>query len=273
MASVESFHTLVREERHFCAVLAHLLMERGGNLTNFVALMNEQFPGSERFSSEEVVAAEIYVEFTMLRDSWNSVESSERRAHLIQLMRRVPRLRPIAAALPSDFSELNALFAGARGAQWTSRAAYPGQWSVAALRELAGSDHALFRELCRFKWSFNIKPDLVILAGGRALCVEAKLESSTSSYPSSPTETRLFNAAFGRRQGRVGQLELQRFMFDEILELECSYAVIARDKPAELRDDRSDGVAFVSWRDAFRTCDLTSSIPFVRQLLEGNHHL
>ena len=36
------FYQFLREERQFCAVLAHLLMQKGGNLRAFIELLNSR---------------------------------------------------------------------------------------------------------------------------------------------------------------------------------------------------------------------------------------
>lgn len=62
-------------------------------------------------------------------------------------------------------------------------------------------------------------------------------------------------------------------MFDDVLQLPCSYAMIARDEPSELRSDRNGDVAFVSWRETFEACDKSGSIRSIARLLKENCHL
>jgi hypothetical protein len=63
------FHRIVREERLFCAVLAQLLMQGEQNLRAFIELVNRALPEESRLQSDQLAEAEVYVEFTYLRDS------------------------------------------------------------------------------------------------------------------------------------------------------------------------------------------------------------
>ena len=48
-----------------------------------------------------------------------------------------------------------------------------------------------FEAVCKFKWAFNIKPDIVIHTSlESAVCIEAKLESDESTYPKNKKETK-----------------------------------------------------------------------------------
>lgn len=269
--SPEPFRQIVREERHFCAVLAGLLWQRGPNFANFVDLLNRRLPPGAQVTTMALDEAELFVEFNMLRDRWYAHPKEGRKDYLVHMMRGIPELRAVAEELPSSISGLNARFIGDRGQNMTSAVAYPGHWSVKALRKFAGPDTSLFRMLCYFKWSFNIKPDLVILfPDARVICIEAKLESDASTYPATAEEKSLFDEAFGSNKYRVGQLELQRFMFDKVLRMSCSFAVIGR-KPAKFVREPSS--TFVTWREVFEQLDLSHSVPSVTRLIKENRYL
>jgi hypothetical protein len=66
----------------------------------------------------------------------------------------------------------------------------------------------------KLKWSFRIKPDIVIvMPGQKPLCIEAKLLSPEGHYPTMKAEAVLFDAHFQIPNHRVRQLELQEFLF------------------------------------------------------------
>ena len=68
---------------------------------------------------------------------------------------------------------------------------------------------------------------------------------------------------------RVGQIELQQFMFEVLLGRPCQPVVIARsalpDRASQPGAD--DVVPWLSWVEVFGHLDTSTSIPFVRRLL------
>jgi hypothetical protein len=274
LGNENAFYEFVREERMFCATFAHLLMTGTDNLASFLTLLNEKVSPQRRIGTTNLEEAELYLEFTYLRDHWNSLgpDNDKKRASLAALLRRVPTLESVAAALPDDIGELNRSFMGPRGALVKRDIVMPGQWSVTALYEAYKSSPDVFRDLCRFKWSFNIKPDLVILLPGTSpVCIEAKLESGEGFYPASAREGPLFDEVFSDwpRRGRVAQFELQEFMFRELLESPCLPVILSRSEYGS--DDQS--AAFLTWNEVFNRLDLATSLPFVRRLATTNRHL
>jgi hypothetical protein len=188
---------------------------------------------------------------------------------VLELLSRVEGLRQYGdESFPDTESGFNEFFMGERGKRITRDIAYPGQWSVEAICSRFAEHAGVARQFCRFKWAFNIKPDIVVLsAHSKPLCIEAKLESREGQYPTSDRECRIFDSLFGTGNGRVGQLELQRFMFDVLLGEPCQPVIIGRtaapggDEP------------FLTWEHVFSELDLSSSIGFVRSLVEENQHL
>ena len=158
----QPFYRFVREERLFCATLAHLLMQRGPNLGEFLMLINDRSPEGPDLSIVQLETAQIYLEFTFLRDSWDLLGTNheEKRERIFTLLSRVPGLGHYEReSFPSTIPEFNAFFMGPLGARIVSDIAYPGRWSVRTLFERFGKNPDDFRNFCRFKWSFNIKPE------------------------------------------------------------------------------------------------------------------
>ena len=271
----QQFYRFVREERLFCATLAHLLMQRGPNLGQFLRLVNDRLPEGSNLPIIQLEEAQIYLEFTFLRDSWNflGTNNDEKRERIFKLLSRVPGLGHYKSeSFPSTIPEFNAFFLGSHGARIVSDIVYPGQWSVRTLFERFGKNREQFRNFCRFKWSFNIKPDMVVLlAGSQLLCVEAKLESREGWYPMVAQECAIFDTLFGQRKGRVGQIELQQFMFEQLLASPSKSILIGRT--ARIGGGGDAPVLFLCWKEVFRELDFDSSIPYVRQLIEENRHL
>jgi hypothetical protein len=251
-------------------VLAHLLLQQGQNLASFIGLINDKLPPSSKLQPTNLSEAQVYVEFTFLRDYWDTFKGNNevRRKTIFDLLARVDSLshyRP--ESFPTSPAEFNEVFMGPRGLRIVRDIVYPGQWSVAVLAERFRHHPAEFRDFCRFKWSFNIKPDVVVLLPGtKPLCIEAKLESPEGWYPASSAECELFDNVFGLEQGRVGQVELQEFMFDRLLGTPCQLVTVG------LVSGRDDSVP-VRWNEVFQALDLGQSLPHVRRLIEENVHL
>jgi hypothetical protein len=271
LASGRRYYQFVREERLFCAALAHLLMQKGPNLTTFLQLVNAKSAANSQLPLTGLDEAEIYVEFAFLRDYWNSMgpNNDAKRRLIVDLLSRVHRLRHYQDdSFPAAIADFNGFFVGPAGKRISNDIVNPGRWSVTTLAEQFRSDPQEFRDFCRFKWSFNIKPDVVVLLpGSKPLCVEAKFESKEGRYPTRSRECAAFDAAFGEEQGRVGQIELQQFMFGTLLDAPCQSVFVGRSASSE-----ADSI-FLSWEEVFSQLDLTSSIGYVRKLIEENKHL
>ncbi len=314
-----SFHEFVREERMFCATLAHLLMQsdprgRSTNLERFLGLVNsrlDQGAGSgDPLDASAATTAQLYLEFTFLRDHWNRIHGTKternlkRRNLICSLLRSVPGLEAYGeeadSLCPPDSVDplvFNRYFMETAGG--TSPAvngirvperdvAYPVLWSIPALRGRWARIHgngardslearAEFRRLCQFKWAFNAKPDLVVLLpdarfGARAMCIEAKLESGEDSYVVDYDQGRM-------DQGRVGQIELQQFMFRYLLNVPFQSVLVSRAAgivatPSAVQGDQLlDRTVKLSWSETFASLCKCGSIGFTRTLLEKNGNL
>ncbi len=238
-------------------------------------LVNDRLPEGSNLPIIQLEEAQTYLEFTFLRDSWDllGTNNDEKRERIFELLSRVPGLGHYKSeSFPGTIPEFNAFFLGSRGARIVSDIVYPGRWSVRTLSERFGKDREEFRNFCRFKWSFKIKPDMVVLlAGSKPLCIEAKLESREGSYPSSAQDCAIFDTLFGQKEGRVGQIELQQFMFEYLLVSPSQAVLIGRTAPVVGGDDVP--VLFLCWKEVFQELDLDSSVPYVRKLIEENRNL
>jgi hypothetical protein len=293
------YHRFVREERHFCATLAHLLNQRGGNLRTFLGVLSEQLellalPPFADPESAPVERAEIYVEFSYLRDQWDGLKvagnrtlaNENRRKFLIDLMSRSPELKRVVAlewpALPAAFNEQ---FMGEAGRRIRMDIASPHHWVVPALLAVASSVAAgntqllrdAFRALCKLKWCFSIKPDLVIVVPGlKPLCIEAKLLGRQGQYPSGGEDTTYFNELFQPPAHRVGQIELQDFLFRSLLGTEAQHVYISRASDAVTLP--GDGkkqlkVPVLSWLQVFERLNTSGSLDSVDDFIHTNINL
>ena len=267
------FYRFVREERLFCTTLVHLLLQRGPNLKDFLELVNSQLPGPG-IDTSHLEEAEVYMEFTRLRDHWHGLgkDNTAKRDLIFDLLERAGGLTRHLDTVPEGIAEFNQFFMGSRGARSLRDIVYPGRWSVDILAQRFEDRPQVFREFCRFKWAFNIKPDIVVLVPGSGpLCIEAKLESKEGQYPTKRDERATFNRMFGRRQVHVQQVELQRFMFEKLLAAPCHLLTIGRTPLGSLMG--SEKTPFLTWTQVFQALDVATSIPYVHKLIGENVHL
>lgn len=268
MLREDAFYEFVREERFFCSILAHLLMQEGPNMKTFLDFVSESIDGRSPVPDVDARDAEIYLEFSFLRDRWDSLgrDNDAKRALIMALLARVPEVQSHGVPeFPEAIGDFNGFFIGSRGLRISRDIASPGQWSVAALAERFRGNPELFRGICKFKWSFNIKPDIVIVVrGSKPLSIEAKLESGEGQYPSNRRERAIFDELFGSEQGHVGQIELQQFMFNVLLDEPCDSLFLTRNPGTG---------AHIAWQEVFEKLDAGTSISFVGKLIEGNRHL
>lgn len=211
------FWTFNREERNAVAILFGLLA-RPGNLEEFARLLD--------WGPADLADAEMSVEWTFLRDLWNHHSRQRDIAGL--------RTAILDCLQPENHDRLAACstleFNTHFGAVPQASSVYvqsPSNWSVARFDNTITSDDE-FRRTCRFKWAFNIKPDLVIQTpSGQVLCVEAKWDSGEGSYPATEPE----KAIFRRRQLKyLTQTEVQRYLVEQVLGFTGNFAYLARTK-------------------------------------------
>ncbi len=111
-----------------------------------------------------------------------------------------------------------------------------------------------------FKWSFNIKPDIVMeLAGDSVLCVELKYESGESYYPSSKDKQGLKKPLKegGISIQTINQIALQKFMLTEVLGFRhCEQVQIAKPNTRKIL-----GVRRLTWGQAFNSLTKKSCSP------------
>lgn len=126
----------------------------------------------------------------------------------------------------------------------------------------------MFFDLCRVKWAFHIKPDIVLMRTGLPpICVEAKLESGEGRYPAGK-DARTVDRVMGSEK-RESQFRLQQFLFGQLFGEPCVPVVIQK-WPASF----ASGAPVLSWGQVFNRLFAaqapSQSIPFVERLMRSN---
>ncbi|MDA3950799.1 MAG: hypothetical protein PF508_16450 [Spirochaeta sp.] len=239
------YYEITREERNYAAIF-------------FAALCKEE--NASRFLKACGMTEEIgpdfglYFEYAYLHDLWNAIRSEEIRKEIIK--QNLP-IQGIEDILQSPVREINQQFGAVEAS--SEEIQYPGGWSMGKYDQNF-PDNKDFLRICRFKWAFNIKPDIVIhLNRDKALCIEAKYESGEGYYPSITEEVAIFER---RSIPRVGQMELQKYMMEDLLGIEMDFMFLVSKKQS------SETHRIATWAEAFEALDLSGMPAFVTKTVE-----
>jgi hypothetical protein len=234
------YYEINREKRNYAAIY-------------FAALCKEE--NASRFlhayGMKEEIGPEfgIYFEYAYLRDLWNTIRSEDVRKEIIK--QNLP-IQGMDDVLQTPIKEINRQFGAVNPS--SKEIQYPGKWSMAKYDQNF-PDNTNFLRICRFKWAFNIKPDIVIhLNRDKALCIEAKYESGEGYYPTSTEEAAIFER---RSIPRVGQMELQKYMMEDLLGIEMDFMFLVSKKQS------SETHRIITWGEAFKMLDLSGMPAFV----------
>jgi hypothetical protein len=196
----------------------------------------------------------IYFEYAYLRDLWKHIDGQETKKEII---RRLLKIDGIDQIMEWPIVKINQHF-GVAGQPSNKFVQYPGNWAITKFHENFSKDD--FLKVCKFKWSFNIKPDIVIhLDKDRALCIEAKYRSGEGSYPSSSVDKDIFHAR--GCTDYVKQIDLQRYMMEELLGVETQFIYLV------FKEEKSDH-RVVKWKEAFDCLDLSEMPRFAVAMIE-----
>jgi hypothetical protein len=243
------YYTINREERNLAAIFYHTLLIKD-NLKTFITKLEIDYPLIE----EEMG---IYFEYSFLRDLWFSIDKSD---NLVKRKIILSLLNPANTSYLQDCSieEFNRYF----GAVPTASRDYiqsPGNWSIDRYNSNI-SDRYEFLKVCKFKWCFNAKPDIVIhTSNNHAICIEGKYESGEGEYPSKKSEKIIF-----RKRGLtfVKQTEIQGKIMD-LLGIKSSFVFLVQ------KDMVSTSHKTLYWEEAFNLLDLSESPLFIQNWIKS----
>ena len=248
----DDYYKICREERNIAAMLYHVLL-LPDNLEKFL----EKFDCKHIDGCEE---APIYLEFAYLRDRWHRIDDNGCKKHLILEFLNPPNKRGL---YKMDEKSFNQYFGGPKNSK---AIAFPGRWSIPSMNECIRGD--FFLDVCKFKWAFNIKPDIVIHTGKEtAVCVEAKFDSSESKYPSS-NQKKEFERRLGRNES-YRQTEIQKYMFEKLLGMKTLFVLLQKDPPKS-PPERDDPLTRITWAEVFGKMNLDSTPKFIKYWVEHN---
>lgn len=245
----DGYYKINREERNLAAIFYHTLL-LGDNLKLFLISIDCKLPVIENETG-------IYFEYAYLRDLWN------RKAN--ENGNEIKRKLILDFLKPSNREELEQMsiynfnkYFGANRALSSEHIVSPSNWSISSFSNTYNNDE--FLKVCKFKWCFNAKPDIVIhTTHNTAICIEAKFESGEGKYPSKNEEKEIFNQ---RGLNSVGQLCIQKKIMEELLEIQTEYIFLVQKK------SHSETHKKITWEEAFKNLDTTNCPFFIKEWLK-----
>jgi len=236
-----------REERNYAAIFFAALC-KPDNAEQFLNYCGFDVALSPDFG--------IYFEYAYLRDLWFQIKEEATKKKIIHTHLKINRIDEI---LNLPLKKINQNF-GVSGEASSDYLQFPGKWAIVKYNENFPANDD-FLNICRFKWSFNIKPDIVIhLSRNHAICIEAKYESGEGSYPASNVEKSIFK---DRGLQYVGQMELQKYMMEELLGIRTDFMFLVFKK------EKSETHKVISWKEAFGSIDMSGMPEFALKMAEN----
>ena len=250
-----SYFKINREERNLCAILFHtLLIDNNLNLFLKKIGCNFQINDSEK---------SIYLEYAFIRDIWENIRTKygifEGNIIKKKIILDILNLSNTAELEEMSISDFNNFFVQSNNRTPSSNEIEsPGNWNI---EQFAGKieNKDEFLKICKFKWSFNAKPDLVInTSNNQAICIEGKYKSGEGIYPTKKIEKEIFQS---KNLEYVGQLSIQQEIMT-LLNIEAKYILLANGNIYSKTHDT------YTWKEIFDVLDTSRCPTFIREWLK-----
>lgn len=227
------YSDIVREERYFCAVLFHYMLqnhEGAKSLVNKITQGNGQIKG-------------IFIEYAMARDLWKCIGDKNE-------AKRIYISQALSLDLPQkSIEEFNRLFVARKPSVTDIQS--PARWGITTIFTNP-LDTETKVKACKLKWAFNVKPDIVIeLDNNGVICIEAKVESDEGCYAGTSEEKKTMIKCLGedgaaKFKDCSRQCAVQEFLMKDVLGYEPVYNVFL-----SLGEKDKQGAVNLSWKEAF----------------------
>lgn len=168
MFNPKPYYTVNREERHFAWLFASALLSN----MPFRQRIFQRMSAKAKLKMD-ADSLEIYLESASLRDFWNDLGDPKKYSSATH-DRRLGVVKRILSdrGIDTGIIDSEPMF-------WTTirkkKLRCPSQWAVGDLKDTQWSTY-----LKQIRWSFNAKPDLLIVSGSTAILMEVKVEGKPS---------------------------------------------------------------------------------------------
>lgn len=242
----KGYYEINREERNLAAIFYHALL-LDDNLTKFLNTISCEFP----IKRDEVG---IYFEYSYLRDLWFNIKNdNEVKRNLIYKFLNPNNIEELEQMSVYEFNQYF-------GAVPTASHEYiqsPGNWSIERYRKNI-KDNNEFLKVCKFKWAYNAKPDIVIhTSHDTAICIECKIESGEGTYPTKPSEVKEFQ---NRGLALVTQTSLQKYIMEDLLGIKTQFLFLVQKEAS-----KSETHTTLLWKDAFSNLKIDNCPLFIKE--------
>jgi len=266
LAGDKQYFEINREERNVVALFYNLLLQ-GNNLETFLKKIDQK--GNDKNHDRSAEKYEVYYEYAFVRDLWKYIEKDKnvieanrlKYDFIFNFLKDKLKINAPHCDLndPESIKTFNSKFCTTTAAS-KKYIVSPSNWNVATIHNNFQEDD--FKQLCKFKWCFNAKPDLVIHASkDTAYCIEAKWKSKEGTYPASSAEKVFFNKIY------FGQLDIQKMLMGQVLGLpNVKYILISMSGFDKKVTDKE--TTEISWYDAFKNLETNNSMKFVDQWID-----
>ena len=244
----DGYYKINREERNLAAIFYHTLLV-DDNLEKFLHVIGCKFPIVEKEMG-------IYFEYAFIRDLWSNIKEGNefKRKIIIELLQ--PTNRQFLENC--TICEFNTYF-GAVPKPSITDIQSPGNWSIVKYHKTI-IDNDEFIKVCKFKWCFNAKPDIVIhTSHDTAICIEAKFISLEGQYPNNEIEKKIFNE---RGIPFVGQLSIQKEIM-ELLGISTQFIFLVQKKSST--SFRNEYIFELTWKEAFTNLTTENCSHFIKE--------
>ncbi len=162
------YYTINREERHFGFLFGSAIIHNQEFAKDVFRKYNELIGSSLAYNEFE-----IFFEVAALRDFWYDLgDSSKYGSETHSKRRKVITLILQNKGYDIDLIDQEQVF-WTNGKIGTGKLWCPSEWSIAELRRFEKTEN----DLASVRWSFNAKPDVLIVSNNCAVFIEIKVES------------------------------------------------------------------------------------------------
>lgn len=276
LVPAEIYADYCREERNYAALLYRELLQTEG-LRSFLLKLGVPVP-------EDLSKSEVYFEYAHARDLWARYGQSQSHApQRNEVYRRaITTMVGAPAGLLEAFDSVKDFngffFAGGSARASKDHIRMPNQWDQSqfdnwarkyaahlGMEPIAPEAIDFAYRVCRLKWAFNAKADIVILLpNNRAICVEIKVASKESSY----------SCGTGDSHRTLKQTELQEYVLEDLLGYQTTFVFLSTSGTTGSRvASESRNAIQLAWNGLMEVLRSGAAgggeLPFVKRMLDS----